>query len=53
MVQMPPSPTLNRTARLAQRAHDSAGKPEEQEVTDALREAMRHMLRRLRTCPGR
>ncbi len=39
-------------ARLVERAHDSAGTPEEQQATDALREAMRYVLRRLGTYPS-
>jgi len=39
-------------ARLVERAHDSVGTPEEQQATDALREAIRYVLRRLGTYPS-
>ena len=39
-------------ARLVERAHASAGTPEEQQAMDALREAMRYVLRRLGTHPS-
>ncbi len=39
-------------ARLVERAHASAGTPEEQQAMDAAREAVRYVLRRLGTHPS-